>query len=542
MRKNKAVKTAGACVLIAAMGLMTACGSKPSSDSGNTPEASSEISTTEAEETAEQEGITRGQFAQISSEALGLEEKSILYYDDAADLSHYEAVAKAVRAGYMQEQSDNMFQENDIFTKEEFAEALARILPDTDHDYLADLEDPMSEEQVAEVWKQINAGAAIYGGNLEIGEEGLILEDSVVAGNVYVAENAGAVSFKNCSVLGNFYVDGAAKVDFSGKVRVLEARESADIVIGEGSHVEYLYVWGDDNEVSLEKEGRVDTLVAYGKTSISGEGTIGLLRANSNGVLCDAKADRITVGDAVTEMPVIAGEEVFPYDLAKVPAESPDKAAIMESAARIPAVEEIPYEEGVDYHTDVYDKSHAFSSMYCSVGSVNLEENQYIEKEFLMTGTANVYNLYENDVPYIAKSDNEYGTRLLVRYPDTSKGKKSSGRVYLDILNASSGIDLEDLWRRSYQHIMDQGDIYIGITSQSGTAEALKRFDEERYAGINWEVDGKGEDGLAFDMFSQLGTLLRTEPQAILPADLKPEYIYLTGQSWSGDYLYKCIL
>ncbi|MDD3935351.1 alpha/beta hydrolase domain-containing protein [Rhodoferax sp.] len=189
--------------------------------------------------------------------------------------------------------------------------------------------------------------------------------------------------------------------------------------------------------------------------------------------------------------------------------------------------------------------SHPFSTMLCSVGvdydqtgskPIDIKKDYgYTEKEFFQSGKANVYDLGADERAVVSSSGHSYATRLLVRYP--SDPAKFSGRVFIDILNASSGVDLEDTWRRSWNHMMLSGDAYVGITSKSLTADALKKFDPTRYADINWQVDGKNEDGLFWDMLSQLGTQLRKPGTGGILGSLKPQFVYLGGQSQSGFYM-----
>jgi hypothetical protein len=184
--------------------------------------------------------------------------------------------------------------------------------------------------------------------------------------------------------------------------------------------------------------------------------------------------------------------------------------------------------------------SHPFSTMLCSTGDANgpinlIKDYGYVEKEFFQSGRANVYDLGADDRAQVSTSGHPYTTRLLVRYPNDPA--RFSGRVFIDILNASSGVDLEDIWRRSWKHLMLSGDAYIGITSQSLTADALKKFDPVRYADINWKVNGVNENGLVWDMLSQLGTQLRTPGTGGLLATLSPKWVYLGGQSQSGFYM-----
>ncbi len=188
--------------------------------------------------------------------------------------------------------------------------------------------------------------------------------------------------------------------------------------------------------------------------------------------------------------------------------------------------------------------SRPFSTMLCTWGESYVEDGTkpldikqfgYTEKEFVQSGKANVYDLGADERAVVSSAGNPYATRLLVRYPKDPT--KFSGRVFIDILNASSGVDLEDTWRRSWKHLMQSGDAYIGITSKSLTANALKKFDAERYKDINWQVNGADENGLFWDMLSQLGTVLRQKGTGGVLGSLQPQYVYLGGQSQSGFYM-----
>lgn len=265
--------------------------------------------------------------------------------------------------------------------------------------------------------------------------------------------------------------------------------------------------------------------------------------------------------------------------------DSPDRAAIVAQMTNITdgfEVRDIPYEVRMGHPDHFEEKSHPFSSMYCSVGNIpalvskyyavdpctdnpsaasasraaGKKAGTYYEKEVFMTGKANVYGLHANgvNVPVIKTKGADYTTRLLIHYP--TEASEFSGRVYVDILNASSGVDLEDVFRRSYENMIRNGDIYIGITSKSSTAQALKNFNPERYKDLDWCVDnaniskdwtdkenaGTFENGLVWDMISQLGTVLKEQPEKLFDADLAAKIksegrSYLMGQSQSHMYL-----
>lgn len=223
---------------------------------------------------------------------------------------------------------------------------------------------------------------------------------------------------------------------------------------------------------------------------------------------------------------------------------------VLASIQTLPSVKDIPFASPEPATCPT--TSHPFNTMLCSIGSavnadgsinynsdgsspIDLKALGYTEKEFFQSGKANVYDVdATTERAVVRSSGNPYTTRLLVRYP--SDATKFSGRVYIEILNASNSYDIENTWRRSWQYMMSKGDAYIGITSKALTGNALKKFDATRYADINWQVGGKDENGLFWDMLSQLGTQLRQSDAKIL-GTLKPAYLYLTGESQSGFYM-----
>ncbi len=250
---------------------------------------------------------------------------------------------------------------------------------------------------------------------------------------------------------------------------------------------------------------------------------------------------RITrpIGTAVSMLAVSWALVACAFTSGPGPAATSD--AVVDSIQAIPALRQVPFDAGTGASPVVCPTtSHPFSTMLCSTGDangpINLIKNYgYVEKEFIQSGKANVYDIGADDRAVVSSSGHPYATRLLVRYPNDPA--KFSGRVFIDILNASSGVDLEDIWRRSWRHLMLSGDAYIGITSQSLTADALKKFDPVRYAAINWQVNGVNEDGLVWDMLSQLGSQLRQPGTGGLLATLSPTWVYLGGQSQSGFYM-----
>lgn len=198
----------------------------------------------------------------------------------------------------------------------------------------------------------------------------------------------------------------------------------------------------------------------------------------------------------------------------------------------------------------ITDTSHPFLAVS---EMCELEKHGYVEEEYFMSGTANIYK--ETDEWHHVKPIYEnapYTTRLLVRKPKDIT--KFSGNVVVEILNASAFMDIDRMWVNLWQYIVSNGDIYIGITSKGHVVDCLKRFDPVRYQPINWSnpmpernAEGREKDpfgflpqyesGLFWDMQVELAKLLRTDNSLNPIREYGKNYLYLTGWSQSGFYM-----
>ncbi|MEG2097507.1 MAG: alpha/beta hydrolase domain-containing protein, partial [Pseudoflavonifractor sp.] len=299
--------------------------------------------------------------------------------------------------------------------------------------------------------------------------------------------------------------------------------------------------------VALTVNGSAPMIIAEAAATgatIDGSGKAAAVLSSAGDVKVTTPGTKVSVAAGVTGV-TLNGTAVKPEPATASPVASlsvsPNHDKIVADLTRMPTMKDIPYDPAVTYHSAAAEtKSHPFSSMYCSVGAVNLQEYGYAEKEYFMSGTANVYGISPwskqgTNVPVVTLPDESYTTRVLLRYP--TDPAKFTGKVYIDILNASSGVDLEDVWRRSYDHIMKEGHAYIGITSKSLTATALQKFDPKRYADLDWGTSAYAdENGLVWDMLGQLGTWANGKDAAALFG--KPvTNVYLSGQSQSGFYM-----
>lgn len=175
----------------------------------------------------------------------------------------------------------------------------------------------------------------------------------------------------------------------------------------------------------------------------------------------------------------------------------------------------------------------------------------YIEDEYFMSGTANIYTEADEDhhVKPIYR-DAPYTTRLLVRRP--AQKERFSGNVVIEILNASAMMDIDRMWVNTWQYLTRNGDIYIGVTSKGHVVDTLKRFNPVRYEAINWNnpmpkrTPPEGgqfvflpqfESGLYWDMQVELAKLLRSDSPLNPIRSYGKCYLYLLGWSQSGSYM-----
>ncbi len=167
----------------------------------------------------------------------------------------------------------------------------------------------------------------------------------------------------------------------------------------------------------------------------------------------------------------------------------------------------------------------------------------YEETEFSVEGTATSYELQgergaDGHWEVTPGTGAPFRTRILVRRPiDPSR---FSGTVVVEWNNVTAGIDAAPDWGFFHRHLTSRGHAWVGVSAQKvgidggGFVEGihLKLLAPERYA----ELEHPG-DAWSFDIFTQVGALLR------LPADenplrgLAPEQILAAGESQSAACL-----
>lgn len=173
----------------------------------------------------------------------------------------------------------------------------------------------------------------------------------------------------------------------------------------------------------------------------------------------------------------------------------------------------------------ITESSYPFAS---AVGKKDFETCGYREEEFFFDGTANVYHEIDDGKAEVLHPDIPYCNRYLLRYPKDMS--RFSGRIVLEVLNATAKMDIDRVWVLCGEEIMHGGDIYVGITSKPDVLDALWNFDPERYHEISWRVpynnaikDTTGlnplvipshedcETGLIWDMLTDISIYLRKQ-------------------------------
>jgi hypothetical protein len=182
----------------------------------------------------------------------------------------------------------------------------------------------------------------------------------------------------------------------------------------------------------------------------------------------------------------------------------------------------------------------------------------YAEKEYRVTLTSpQVYSLAtagDNTTGTAAAAPaspfGAYRSRILVRAPQDPAD--FNGRVVVEVMNATTGVDLDIHWQQSYEYLMDSGAIYVGVAAQPRTLFAAtvppptgaSRL-AARYAGQNLTLStpaalgagaaGLGDPSLAWDLISQVGQLVKSETGPFSGYDVSS--VVAAGWSQSAGYL-----
>ena len=115
---------------------------------------------------------------------------------------------------------------------------------------------------------------------------------------------------------------------------------------------------------------------------------------------------------------------------------------------------------------------------------IDLAAYGYVEEEYLIKGTANVYNWPNTHLPpVIVNEDCPYCSRIVVRKPKDPAA--FSGVVAFETFNGSYTIDHCNAgWGQTFEEILKSGDAWVGYTKDGNCLESLRLIDPEKYGEI----------------------------------------------------------
>jgi hypothetical protein len=183
--------------------------------------------------------------------------------------------------------------------------------------------------------------------------------------------------------------------------------------------------------------------------------------------------------------------------------------------------------------------SHPFLAADHNVQPMDLAKVGYVEEEFLLSGTVNVYDWAADGALTVKTPNAPYTTRILLRRP--ADAARFNGSVVVELPNTARRFDWSMMWGYVHNYVTDQGAAWVGIT-MPGAVQLEKKFDPARYAALSFanpnpaEACAAGpnnasatsdiEDGLRWDAISQLAAALKNGSMA----GFKAERVYLTTQ------------
>lgn len=201
-------------------------------------------------------------------------------------------------------------------------------------------------------------------------------------------------------------------------------------------------------------------------------------------------------------------------------------------------------------------QSHPFNGDRWMVNPVGLSKYGYTEDEYLVSGTARVYESVPNS-DYAVKAINQadYTTRALVRRPKDMR--RWSGHVVVEYLNATDGWGAPINWRALWQELIQSNDVYVGFLGKPNGIPPLQQFDAKRYASLsmpnpvpaaqqtcgslptdpdyNPNLSKLYENGLLWDIWSGIGLSLKSDDS---PLGRAANDLWAIGESQSTFAMY----
>ena len=222
-------------------------------------------------------------------------------------------------------------------------------------------------------------------------------------------------------------------------------------------------------------------------------------------------------------------------------------AVFVVSVAVVHAAVPLPVVEGPIPSYDVPGSSGHNYTFFAT--DLNLKDAGYVEEEFFISGTANVYDtpnpgggIGASPVAYpvanVVSSGHPYKTRLVIRRP--SDPAKYNGVAILEWTNVTSNYDSEAFWYLTNEHLLRSGFAHVAVSAQAAgihnAATGLRAWSPGRYGTLDVRDGGTVTgDALAYDIFSQAAQAVRSVPAVM--GGLNTKSVIAVGVSQSAGHL-----
>lgn len=174
----------------------------------------------------------------------------------------------------------------------------------------------------------------------------------------------------------------------------------------------------------------------------------------------------------------------------------------------------------------------------------DLSELGYIEEEYIVSGEARAYapvNEARGDDRWSlsAADRSEYRSRFVVRRPmDPSR---FNGTLIVEWLNVSGGTDAEPDWALMHRHIMRDGFAWVGASVQKAGIDGGGLIEGENHIKVlspdRYSTLVHPGDAYSYDMFSQIGRILRDNAKGGPLSPLVVRHLIASGHSQSAAFL-----
>ena len=191
----------------------------------------------------------------------------------------------------------------------------------------------------------------------------------------------------------------------------------------------------------------------------------------------------------------------------------------------------------------VTSDSYPFNAASRDLQALDLPKLGYSEQEFIVSGTADVYDWAADGSLTVKTPNAPYADRILVRHP--SNPSRFSGTVIVELMNPARRFDWPMMWGYAHDYFLEHGDAWVGVT-MPGSVQGLKKFNAARYASVSFANPSPGacaaggknaapdqEEGLRWDMLSQVAAALKSNVAGAPMSGFKVERVFMTTQA--GD-------